>query len=165
MVECTLYIRQRQGTDGNPANEEPVLSFLYAGAGAGGQTMHELSVTEHLLDYCLKTAEKQHAARIRIIRLCVGRLGGIVPECIQVYLDMLAEGTIAEGARIEAEFLPVKVRCRDCGREGEITPHRLACPHCGSLRLQILSGKEFYIKSMEVDIDGDQSTASADGLE
>ena len=40
MVECTLYIRQRQGTDGNPANEGPVLSFLYAGAGAGGQLLH-----------------------------------------------------------------------------------------------------------------------------
>lgn len=90
---------------------------------------------------------------------------GLVPDCIQIYLDMLSEGTIAEGAHIEAEFLPVKVRCRDCGRDGEITPHHLACPHCGSLRLQILSGKEFYIKSMEVDIDGDKSTAPDHGLE
>ena len=79
--------------------------------------------------------------------------------------DMLSEGTIAEGARIEAEFPPVRVRCRDCRKEGEITPHHLACPHCGSLRLKLLSGKEFYIKSMEVDINGDQNTASGNGLE
>lgn len=127
--------------------------------------MHELSITEHLLDYCIREAERQGATRIRTIKICVGQLNGIVPDCIQIYLDMLSEGTIAEGARIEAEFLPVKVRCRDCQREGEITPHSLACPHCGSLRLQLLSGKEFYIKSMEVDTDGDKGTSPDHGLE
>ena len=68
--------------------------------------MHELSITEHLLDRCLREAEARHGARIRTIRLCIGPLRGIVPDCIQVYLDMLAEGTAAEGARIEAEILP-----------------------------------------------------------
>ena len=127
--------------------------------------MHELSITKHLLDYCIKKAEEQHAYRIQTIRLSIGQLKGIVPECIQIYLDMLSEGRIAEGAKIEAEFLPVKVRCRDCGGEGAITPHHLECPHCQSLRLQILSGKEFYIKSLEVDKNGNQSPASDHGLE
>ena len=78
---------------------------------------------------------------------------------------MLSEGTIAEEAQITAEFLPVQVLCRDCGRQGEITPHHLQCPYCGSLRLKLLSGKEFYIKSMEVDSNGDPSTAPGHGLE
>lgn len=127
--------------------------------------MHELSITEHLLDECIREAGKQNASRIYTIRLCIGQLRGIVPDCIQIYLDMLAEGTIAEGARIEAHSLPVKVRCRECGQEGEITPHHLACPHCGSLKLELLSGKEFYIESLEVDCDGDKSTAPDHGLE
>ena len=131
----------------------------------GGVSMHELSITEHLLDHCIREAEAQNASRIRTIRLCIGQLRGIVPDCIQLYLDMLSEGTIAEGAQIEAEFLPVKVLCRDCGMEGEITPHHLSCPHCGGLSLKILSGKEFYIKSMEVDINGNKSTAPDHGLE
>ena len=87
--------------------------------------MHELSITEHLLDQCIREARAQGASRIRTIRLCIGQLKGIVPDCIQIYLDMLSEGTIAEGARIEAEFPPVRVLCRDCGLEGEITPHSL----------------------------------------
>ena len=116
--------------------------------------MHELSITEHLLAQCLEEAGQQNASAIRAVHLCIGRLRGILPECIQVYWELLAEGTIAEGARIEAEFLPVQVRCRDCGQAGKITPHRLACPHCGSLHLSLLSGKEFYIKSLEVDTNG-----------
>ena len=127
--------------------------------------MHELSITEHLLADCIRNAEAQNASKIRVIHLCIGQLRGIVPDCIQIYLDMLSEGTIAEGARIEAEFPPVKVRCRDCQKEGEIIPHHLACPHCGSLRLKLLSGKEFYIKSMEVEIDGNNCTTSNHGLE
>ena len=127
--------------------------------------MHELSITEHLLEDCIREARAQNAVRIRVIRLCIGQLRGIVPDCIQIYLDMLSEGTIAQGPRIESETLPVKVHCLDCQEEGEITPHQLKCPHCGSMRLKLLSGKEFYIKSLEVDIDGDQSTASGNGLE
>ena len=127
--------------------------------------MHELSITEHLLDYCIREAEKQRAEKIRTIRLCIGPMRDIVPDCIQIYLDMLSEGTIAEGARIETEYLPLNVRCRECGKTSEITPHDLRCPHCGGLHLEILSGKEFYIKSMEVDTDGDQSPAPDHGLE
>ena len=127
--------------------------------------MHELSITEHLLEDCIREARAQNAVRIRVIRLCIGQLRGIVPDCIQIYLDMLSEVTITEGARIESETLRVKVHCLDCQEDGEITPHQLKCPHCGSMRLKLLSGKEFYIKSLEVDIDGDQSTASGNGLE
>ena len=140
--------------------------------------MHEFSITEHLLKDCIREAQAQNASKIRVIRLCIGALRGIVPDCIQIYLDMLAEGTIAEGARIESETLPVRVRCLDCGREGEITPHHLECPQCQSLHLKLLSGKEFYIKSLEIDIKqntseitqeanihGNKSTAPGHGLE
>lgn len=113
--------------------------------------MHELSITEHILEQCIEEAGKQGAGRIRTINLCIGQLRGIVPECIQIYLDMLAEGTIAEGAQIKAEYPPVRVHCMECGHEGEISPHSLECPSCGSLKLKLLSGKEFYIKSLEVD--------------
>ena len=127
--------------------------------------MHELSITESILRTSLEEADKCHASRISAIRLCLGPFSGIVPECIQMYLDLLAEGTIAEGAKIEARTLPLKVRCRDCHAESEITRHHIACPACGSLRLQILSGKEFMIESLEVDIDGNQSSSSGNGLE
>ncbi|MBS6722473.1 MAG: hydrogenase maturation nickel metallochaperone HypA [Clostridiales bacterium] len=124
--------------------------------------MHELSITEHLLDRCLREAEARRGARIRTIRLCIGPLRGIVPDCIQVYLDMLAEGTAAEGARIEAEILPVRIHCLDCGQEGEITPRHLECPHCGSIRLKLLSGKEFYIKNIDIETPHEHRTEGYD---
>lgn len=113
--------------------------------------MHELSITQSILDISLKAAREQGAARIRSIRLRLGPFSGVVPECVQMYLDLLAKGTPAEGARLEVRQVPLRVLCLDCGREGEITRKSIGCPFCGSLRLRRLSGKEFMVESLEVD--------------
>lgn len=113
--------------------------------------MHELAVTESILAISLKAAEEKGASKIRAIRLSIGPFCGIVPECIQIYLDVLAKGTAAEGAKIEATLLPLRVRCRDCGKESEISRTHIACPFCDSLRLERLSGREFTVESLEVD--------------
>ena len=127
--------------------------------------MHELSITQSILNISLQAAAQQNASHIREIRLRMGPFSGVVPECVQMYLDVLAKGTIAEGAAVEARMMPLKVLCRDCGRESEITRTHIACPFCGSLRLKTLSGKEFMVESLEVDVDGDKGPASGDGVE
>lgn len=127
--------------------------------------MHELSITEQILKQSLQAAREKNASRIREIRLVMGPFCGLVPECIQMYLDVLAKGTEAEGAVIKARILPLKVLCRDCGRESEITRTNIRCPYCGGIRLKKLSGSEFMIESLEADVNGDQGTASGDGME
>ena len=129
------------------------------------EAMHELAVTEQILDIALKAAKEQNAVRIRAIRVRMGPFAGIVPECVQMYLDVLAKGTMAEGAQVEARTAPLRVLCRECGRESEITREHIACPFCGSLRLKTLSGREFMVESLEVDVDGDKGSASGDGVE
>ena len=114
--------------------------------------MHELAITQSILDISLKAAEAQHAGRIRAIRLTIGPFSGVVPECVQMYLDVLAKGTPAEGAKIEAVTLPLRVRCRACGREGEIDRRHIACPFCGGVDLERLSGRECIVDSLEVDV-------------
>ena len=114
--------------------------------------MHELSITQSILDISLKAAQAQHARRIRTIRLTIGPFSGVVPECVQMYLDVLAKGTIAEGAKIEAKTLPLRVRCRTCGQESEIDRRHIACPFCGGLDLQRLSGRELLVDNLEVDV-------------
>lgn len=113
--------------------------------------MHELSITQSILNISLQAAAQQNASHIREIRLRMGPFSGVVPECVQMYLDVLAKGTPAEGAKIKVTTVPLEVLCRDCGRESEIERTHIACPHCGSMRLKRLSGKEFMVESLEVD--------------
>lgn len=113
--------------------------------------MHELAITQSILNIALQAASQQGASRIRAIRLEIGPFSGVVPECVQMYLDVLAKGTAAEGARIEARRLPLRVECRDCGTVAEIDRTHIQCPACGSLRLKRLSGRECTVESLEVD--------------
>ena len=64
--------------------------------------MHELSITQSILDIALQAAAARGGGRITAIRLAIGPFSGVVPDCVQMYLDVLAKGTAAEGARIEA---------------------------------------------------------------
>ena len=113
--------------------------------------MHELAVTQSILDISLNAAREQGASRIRAIKLRLGPFSGIVPECIQMYLEVLAKGTPAEGAVVIAQTVPLKVRCNQCGKESEITRQRIACPFCGGIDLKTLSGREFMVDSIQVD--------------
>ena len=54
--------------------------------------MHELEITQHILADSIREAERHGAKAIREIRLAIGPFSGFVPECIQMYMDVLADG-------------------------------------------------------------------------
>lgn len=113
--------------------------------------MHELSVTEGILNTALDEARKCGASRIIRIDLIMGELSGVVPECVQEYFDLLSEETAAYGARLHFTSLPAMLRCRECGSESRMEHMRLRCPVCFGEKVDIIQGKEFYLESMEVE--------------
>lgn len=113
--------------------------------------MHELAITESLFKIILEQAGKAGAVKITRVNLKIGRLTGYVPEAVEMNFNLLASGTIAEGAGLQIEWVPVKVHCRECRKESEQQDLGSGCAHCGSLNVQIAGGREMYIESMEVD--------------
>ena len=79
--------------------------------------MHELGVTQNILQIALDHAEKAGAKRIRSINLVIGGLAGIVDESVRFYFDFVSRKTIAEGTQLVFKRVPVRLRCRDCGKE------------------------------------------------
>ncbi len=112
--------------------------------------MHELSVTESIIDICLRHAERNGARRIVKINLVLGELTGIVDQCITFYWDMLAKDTIAAEAELAFRKVPVLVRCGDCGREYHPEKLDLTCPDCGGGKAELLQGREFQVESIEI---------------
>lgn len=113
--------------------------------------MHELAITEGIIGIAVPEAEKHGAKRILEIRLKIGELSGVVPECIQYYFDIASQGTIAENAKITVEKIPVTIRCLDCGFEGAIERRKIRCGECGSTNFRLLGGKEYFVDSLEVE--------------
>ena len=110
--------------------------------------MHELAITESILRTVLPKAEESGAKKIIEIRLGVGELSGVVPGCVQYYFDLIGKGTIAEGAKIAAETILIRIRCQDCGHEGSLDRKNNCCPACGSSGFRITGGQEFYVDSL-----------------
>jgi hydrogenase nickel incorporation protein HypA/HybF len=114
--------------------------------------MHELPVTQGILDVVLKAAQANGAARITAIHLVVGELSSIVDDSVQFYFDMLSRDTIAQGAHLHFTRRAASATCLDCRHVFEVhAPLVAACPQCGRTRLRVEGGREFYVESIDVD--------------
>ena len=95
--------------------------------------MHELAVTQSVLDIAIKHARQAGASRISQINLVIGEMSGILDESVQFYLDFLSKDTMAEGAKLVFDRRPAVYHCQECDRT--FTPDDLnwTCPSCGAL--------------------------------
>lgn len=112
--------------------------------------MHELAVTESILEIVLASAQENHATEITDITLSLGALSSIIDDSVQFYWDHISKDTIAQNAKLHFNRIPAELRCRTCNRvfvlDDELTP----CPKCKSINLEILSGEEFQIDHIEI---------------
>lgn len=113
--------------------------------------MHELPITQSILEIVLKTAQKSGAQRVTRIDLVIGKLSSAVDDSIQFYWDIIAEGTIAQGARLHFERVPTEMKCIDCGNEFQPTEETFECPKCMSPRVHINRGDELRVESIDIE--------------
>lgn len=113
--------------------------------------MHELSITESLLEIAIRHAEEADAGRIVQLNIVVGELSSIVDESVQFYWDIVSAGTIAEGAKLHFERVEGRLRCLGCGHEFSLGGDSFTCPACGQEEVVIAGGDEFRLESIEVE--------------
>jgi hydrogenase nickel incorporation protein HypA/HybF len=115
--------------------------------------MHELPITESILKIVLTYAAKNDVRQVMVIHLRVGRLSDLADEWIQRYFDYLSKDTVAEGAKLKIERTPIKLQCNSCAKSYEVEITNIGdtvCPDCGQKNSKLISGREYYIKDMEV---------------
>ena len=116
--------------------------------------MHELSITESILQTVLSGARASGAAKVVRINLVVGELNDFRQQWIQRYFDYLSRDTPAQGAVIAVEKVPAALRCEMCDCEFDsslCTVDRVCCPDCSSTRLALIRGTEFLVRDIEVE--------------
>ena len=113
--------------------------------------MHELGITQNILQIALEHAEKAGAKNICRINLVIGEFSGIVDESVQFYFDFVSKDTPAQGAQLIFTKLPARFRCRSCVHEFIPQKDHWTCPVCQSPGPEIISGREFYMDSIEVE--------------
>jgi hydrogenase nickel incorporation protein HypA/HybF len=114
--------------------------------------MHELSIVANLFEILDEQAKKKKAKKIISVKLKVGKLSGVVPECLETAFDVYKKETIAEGAKLKIEEVPLRVKCRRCGAEIAKDDFIFVCSSCGSRQLETLSGTELLLEKIEMEV-------------
>jgi len=114
--------------------------------------MHELPITQSLLDITLRHANSAGAKRVTQIRVKIGQLSSVVDDSVQFYWGIIARDTIAEDAVLVFDRIPAKFHCSQCGATATLQKAtNYLCPECGSPDLLLDGGEELYIDSIEVE--------------
>ncbi|GJQ34722.1 MAG: putative hydrogenase nickel incorporation protein HypA [Anaerolineaceae bacterium] len=110
--------------------------------------MHELSVTQSVLDIALANAG---ARKIKQVNLVIGQFSSIVDDSVQFYWDMITKGTPAQGSLLHFERIAGEMTCRRCGHVFHPTDETFDCPSCSSPLVKISKGEEFQVESIDVE--------------
>jgi hydrogenase nickel incorporation protein HypA/HybF len=113
--------------------------------------MHEMGIAQNILDIALDAANKEGAKKITRINLISGELRGIVPLQLTFCFGMVAQDTIASGAYLDIESVPVSGHCNQCTADFPIEEYQYLCPRCNNKDIQITGGTELRIKDIEIE--------------
>lgn len=113
--------------------------------------MHELGLTQHLVEIAEGAARANGATLVRTVTVEIGALAGVVPESVEFCYEACSRGTLLEGSRLEILFVPGRGRCYDCNNECSLDTYTVACPHCGGFSLERVQGEELRVVAVEVD--------------
>jgi len=110
--------------------------------------MHEMSITQGIIDLCIEHAGGR---RVRSLEVEIGELGSVVPEAIEFCFEACSRETLLEGARLNIIRVPGTGQCQECGKDTPLTELYAPCSHCGSNRVTVVAGEELRVREIEVD--------------
>ncbi|NVJ91928.1 MAG: hydrogenase maturation nickel metallochaperone HypA [Methylocystaceae bacterium] len=113
--------------------------------------MHELSLTQGVLDILEDYAKQNDFKRVKTVWLEIGKLSHVQPEAMTFCFDTVMKDSIADGAKLIIIETPGQAICVDCGTQTEITSRIAECPDCGSYKLHVSGGDEMRVKELEVE--------------
>ncbi len=112
--------------------------------------MHEMAITQSMLEVVLQEAARTGAEKVVTVNLVIGEMTGIVDRCVEANFELLSRDTPAEGAVLTFKSIPQEARCRHCGHVFRPAGTLWECPECRSVELELTAGDELYIESIEV---------------
>lgn len=111
--------------------------------------MHELRIAEDLAAMVAGYAAEAGLTKVARINVSFGQFIQIVPDLFIAAFSEAAMDTVASGAELDIEIIPAEMRCLGCGSEYKPAGDLCACSICGSEEINLVHGKELFVKSIE----------------
>lgn len=120
--------------------------------------MHEFATMSSIVETILDFAANRKVTRILEVRLEIGELTMLGIEQMNFCYYAITKNTALEGSKLMIEQVTGKVRCLECGYEGNIgridnmlyhiAVPTLQCPQCGRTA-EVTDGNQCKIKSLK----------------
>ena len=112
--------------------------------------MHEMALAQSIVALVEDKARAESFTRVRTIRLSIGALAHVDPRALEFDFDVVAKGTVAEGAALAIDRPRGTAWCTDCSEAVEVSAHGEPCPKCGGFRWMLTDGDEMRVVELEV---------------
>ena len=119
--------------------------------------MHELGIAQNILEIVQQSVTDNQAPAVRLIRLRVGQLSGVVPDSLEFCFKAIVSDTSMRQASLAIEQMPTVFRCKKCGYRFQVNDLEYLCRECKSPDLEILSGRELDIIEIELEEEGGEA--------
>ncbi|MGO8949891.1 MAG: hydrogenase maturation nickel metallochaperone HypA [Ktedonobacterales bacterium] len=115
--------------------------------------MHEVAAIQGICSVAVKQAQAAGAKKVTHIEMTLGASDHLSEEAVRQHFEVLANGTLAEGASLSITWLPATYQCFSClsrfesaAQSGSVT-----CPSCSGTALEIAHEEVFYVTSIDVE--------------
>jgi hydrogenase nickel incorporation protein HypA/HybF len=112
--------------------------------------VHELAIAANILDIVRAHVPPGQEAEVRAVRLRVGSLSGVVPECLAFNFGALVHGTSLAQAQLVVDSAPGAGRCRACDASFDAALPPWSCPACGAPDVEVQGGDELRVTAIEL---------------
>lgn len=113
--------------------------------------MHEFSLAQNIVEIVAKTAQNAGKNKVCKVILEIGEISGVEEKALIAALESLMPSSVLSDAYIEIQNTEGTAICPECRTKYKIHDLYSLCPNCGSYAKEILSGKEFTVKSIEAE--------------
>ena len=119
--------------------------------------MHEMGIALQVIEIVIDSIPADlKNAQVERVNLKIGKLAAVVPESLQFCFQIAKQNTPLSEARLNIEEVPLRMRCTDCNVEWIAHEPVFACRKCHGGSIEMISGRELDITSIEVSEKADE---------
>jgi hydrogenase nickel incorporation protein HypA/HybF len=113
--------------------------------------MHEMGIAMQIVEIAVASIPSElKNVQVKRVNLKVGKLAAVVPESLQFCFQIAIQDTPLRDADLNIEEIPLRVRCADCQTVWTAHEPTFVCPQCTGGSIEMISGRELDITSIEV---------------
>lgn len=110
--------------------------------------MHELSLCRSIYAIAEKAASN---SSISVVHLDVGQLRQVVPQTLEYCWGIVVENTPLADSVLKINHIPAVIKCDACSHDTRLHGiPMMVCEKCGSGNITVVSGEEFFLRSLDV---------------